>query len=138
IVLDPAGSPFGPTMAALGTLNPDGTGNPLNWAAPVTEAPTVGTTETWEINNFTEDAHPVHVHLVQFQVVDRTGVDGVVRGPEPWETGFTDTVIAYPGEVTRIRARFDIAGLFVWHCHILEHEDNEMMRPYRVMPAPGP
>ena len=57
---------------------------------------------------------------------------GAARPPEAWETGFKDTVIAYPGEITRIKARFDKAGLFVWHCHIVEHEDNEMMRPYRV------
>ena len=50
--------------------------------------------------------------------------------------GFKDTVIVYPGEFTQIKARFDTPGLFVWHCHILEHEDNEMMRPYRVGPAP--
>ena len=59
-------------------------------------------------------------------------------GPEPWETGFKDTVIAYPGQVTRLRLRFDTAGQFVWHCHIVEHEDNEMMRPYRIGPVqPG-
>jgi FtsP/CotA-like multicopper oxidase with cupredoxin domain len=52
--------------------------------------------------------------------------------PEPWETGFKDTVIALPGEITRIKARFDIAGRYVWHCHIIDHEDNEMIRPYQV------
>ena len=52
--------------------------------------------------------------------------------PLPGETGFKDTVISYPGEITRVQARFDKAGLFVWHCHIVEHEDNEMMRPYEV------
>ena len=63
---------------------------------------------------------------------------GTVEPPEPWETGFKDTVIAYPGQVTRIRARFGTAGQFVWHCHIVEHEDNEMMRPYRIgPPQPG-
>lgn len=56
-----------------------------------------------------------------------------VRGPETWETGFKDTVIAYPGEVTRVLARFDRPGRFVWHCHIVEHEDNEMMRPFDVV-----
>jgi len=50
----------------------------------------------------------------------------------PRETGWKDTVISYPGEITRIKARFDKKGLYVWHCHIVEHEDNEMMRPYRV------
>ncbi|MBB5347825.1 multicopper oxidase domain-containing protein [Desulfoprunum benzoelyticum] len=58
--------------------------------------------------------------------------------PEPWETGFKDTVVAYPGQVTRIRAQFNNPGQFVWHCHIVEHEDNEMMRPYRIGPEqPG-
>jgi spore coat protein A len=52
--------------------------------------------------------------------------------PEAWEAGFKDTVVAYPGQVTRIKATFDIAGRYVWHCHIVDHEDNEMMRPYRV------
>jgi FtsP/CotA-like multicopper oxidase with cupredoxin domain len=55
-----------------------------------------------------------------------------------WETGFKDTVISYPGEVTRVRGRFDVGGLFVWHCHIVEHEDNEMMRPYAIGPIPSP
>jgi FtsP/CotA-like multicopper oxidase with cupredoxin domain len=57
---------------------------------------------------------------------------GDPRPPEEWENGLKDTVIAYPGEVTRIRAKFDVPGQFVWHCHIVEHEDNEMMRPYRI------
>ena len=54
--------------------------------------------------------------------------------PEPWETGFKDMVIAYPGQVTRLKSIFDIPGQFVWHCHIVEHEDNEMMRPLQVGP----
>jgi FtsP/CotA-like multicopper oxidase with cupredoxin domain len=71
--------------------------------------------------------------MVQFQVVNRQMIpNGATYSPEPWETGFKDTVIAYPGQITRIKARFDISGLFVWHCHIVEHEDNDMMRPYRV------
>jgi len=57
--------------------------------------------------------------------------------PESWETGFKDTVTAYPGQVTRVRAKFDNPGQFVWHCHIVEHEDNEMMRPFRVGPPQG-
>jgi FtsP/CotA-like multicopper oxidase with cupredoxin domain len=60
------------------------------------------------------------------------------RPPEPWERGFKDTVTAYPGEVTRVRATFATSGQHVWHCHIVEHEDNEMMRPYRIGPVqPG-
>jgi FtsP/CotA-like multicopper oxidase with cupredoxin domain len=57
---------------------------------------------------------------------------GDTLGPEPWESGTKDTVIAYPGQVTRLRATFDVKGLFVWHCHIVSHEDHEMMRPFRV------
>ena len=116
-----------------------------------TENPALGTTEMWEFYNATADAHPMHVHEVLFEVVDRQPIvvdeasetfevlsGSTPRPPEPWETGFKDTVIAYPGEVTRIRAKFDKAGQFVWHCHIVEHEDNEMMRLYRVGPEqPG-
>jgi FtsP/CotA-like multicopper oxidase with cupredoxin domain len=104
----------------------------------VTENPTLGDTEDWEIYNFTADAHPIHLHLVRFEVLGRTLFDGSPSpngNPQPWETGFKDTVLAYPGEITTIRARFDIVGLYVWHCHIVEHEDNEMMRPY-VVSAP--
>ena len=71
-------------------------------------------------------------------VAGRSSWIGAVTPPEPWETGFKDTVIAYPGQVTRVRAQFDTPGQFVWHCHIVEHEDNEMMRPYRIGPEqPG-
>jgi len=124
----------GPREAELGTL--DEAGNPviLGWDHPITENPAFGATEVWEIHNFTEDAHPIHIHEVQFQVVDRQPFDGGPRPPESWEAGYKDTVIAYPEEITRVKALFDLAGLYVWHCHILEHEDNEMMRPYRVGP----
>lgn len=165
--------PFGPTAALLGTVAGDAasgfSGVPLTWTdtsgtsalvkvftksdgtpvyAPVTETPRVNDVEVWEIFNFTADAHPIHVHLVEFEVVDRQSLtvddEGVAtqpakfvgppRPPESWETGTKDTVIAFPGEVTRIQAKFDIAGLYVWHCHIVEHEDNEMMRPYAAIP----
>ncbi len=124
----------GPREAELGTL--DEAGNPviLGWDHPITENPAFGATEVWEIHNFTEDAHPIHIHEVQFQVVDRQPFEGGPRPPESWEAGYKDTVIAYPDEITRVKALFDLAGLYVWHCHILEHEDNEMMRPYRVGP----
>jgi len=121
-----------PAMAMLGTVNPDGTGNPLHWMDAVTERPALNATEVWELHNFTEDAHPIHVHLVQFEVLSRQPFDGVARPPQPWETGTKDTVVALPGEITRIKAKFDREGLFVWHCHIIDHEDNEMMRPYQV------
>jgi len=131
LVLDAGGEPFGPTAALLGTLDDDGDPLPRLWEDGITEDPALGATEVWELHNFTMDAHPIHIHLVQFEVVERE-LAGVVRPPEVWETGLKDTVIAYPGEITRVKARFDVPGRFVWHCHILEHEDNEMMRPYCV------
>ena len=133
--------PFGPREAVLGTVIVDPDTEmfmpmPMEWMHKITENPDVGATEIWEIHNFTMDAHPIHIHQVQFEVVDRVDMDGVVRGPELWETGLKDTVIAYPDEVTRVKATFDLPGLYVWHCHIVEHEDNEMMRPFFVGPMP--
>lgn len=139
----------GPVAAILGSFNPStGANMPMRWMDPVTETPTLGDVEVWEIHNFTVDAHPMHIHEVQFEVVDRevltsdspkAVVDNgdlqnasQVFGPEPWEVGLKDTVIAYPGEITRVKVKFDNPGLFVWHCHIVEHEDNEMMRPLFV------
>jgi spore coat protein A len=136
VVLDcEGGEPFGPKAALLGTLA-GGAGVPLNWDDPITENPVVGATEVWELHNFTEDAHPIHIHEILFEVVNREEIEtGSVRGPEPWEAGARkDTVIAYPDEITRVKATYDRAGLFVWHCHIVEHEDHEMMRPYRIGP----
>jgi bilirubin oxidase len=134
----------GPRAALLGTVQLAGApeGVVLRWEDPISENPATGATEVWEIYNFTEDAHPIHIHEVQFEVVNReifdpeVGVPGTVRLPEAWETGTKDTVIAYPGEITRVKALFDLPGLFVWHCHIVEHEDHEMMRPYAVGTPP--
>ncbi|GAA1420172.1 multicopper oxidase family protein [Catellatospora coxensis] len=114
----------------LGTVGPDGHAMPMHWDHPITENPELNATEIWELHNFSQDAHPIHLHLVQFEILGR-GVDGR-RPPEPGERGTKDTVIALPGEITRVKATFDLAGRYVWHCHLLEHEDNEMMRPYRV------
>ena len=142
----------GPAAAMLGTVDSDGNTEHKMWADPVSENPNVGDTEVWELYNTTADAHPMHIHEVVFEVMNREGLvldddgeveapiqlDGNVRPREPWETGFKDTVIAYPGEVTRVKAKFISPGQFVWHCHIVEHEDNEMMRPYRIgPPQPG-
>jgi spore coat protein A len=146
----------GPVEAVLGTVAGDpnvapGVWAKRLWADPITENPAVGATEIWEIYNATGDAHPMHIHEIVFEVVDRQDIlvdevtqeVQVVSGslpipPEAWETGFKDTVIAYPGQVTRVRAQFNTPGQFVWHCHIVEHEDNEMMRPFRIGPVqPG-
>ncbi len=136
IVLDCAeGEEFGPTAALLGTY--DGSSHTRKWADLITENPDLDSTEQWEIHNFTEDAHPIHIHQVHFQVVSREDNGGNLRRPEAWETGYKDTVIAYPGEITRVKAKFDLPGYYVWHCHIVEHEDNEMMRPFHVGPIPS-
>jgi bilirubin oxidase len=136
VSLNEAGSTFpgfdGPVAALLGTMN-GGTPTPLGWADPITEQVAVGDVEEWAMHNFTEDAHPIHIHEIQFEVVNRESImSGEVFGPESWETGLKDTVVAYPEQITRVKAHYDRAGLFVWHCHIVEHEDNEMMRPYRI------
>jgi spore coat protein A len=140
----------GPTEAVLGTVE-SGVWVERTWSEAVTENPDTGATELWEMYNTTGDAHPMHIHEIVFEVVNRQDLvleneevaepiqlDGDPIAAEPWETGYKDTVIAYPGQVTRVRARFEKAGQYVWHCHIVEHEDNEMMRPYRIGPAqPG-
>jgi spore coat protein A len=129
----------------------------LHWSDPVTENPRAGTTEIWNLVNTTGDAHPIHIHLVEFQVLERQRfaqnawanthnlvLQGHAQAPAPNERpAGKDTVIAYPGMVTKVIARFDLpTGTvvtpgqrfhYVWHCHILEHEDNEMMRPYDVI-----
>jgi spore coat protein A len=139
----------GPAEALLGVVDDTGTTVAKKWMEPVTENPAVGATEVWEYYNTTADAHPMHIHEVTFQVVNRQSLvldaegevalpiqlTGGPRPPESWESGWKDTVIAYPGEVTRLRLRFTNPGQFVWHCHIVEHEDNEMMRPYRIGPV---
>ena len=142
----------GPAEAILGHVDADDMPMHQMWMDAVTENPQVGDTEVWEFYNFTADAHPMHVHEVVFEVVNRQALEineegetatpvqfaGDPRPSEAWESGFKDTVIAYPGEVTRVRAQFNTPGQFVWHCHIVEHEDNEMMRPYRIGPVqPG-
>jgi FtsP/CotA-like multicopper oxidase with cupredoxin domain len=125
------GVPFGPKEAVLG-VNGSGGGIVQLWDDPIAQNPQVNDIETWEMWNWSADGHPIHLHLVKFEVVNREIIGGAVRPPEPWEMGWKDTVIAYPGEITRVKAKFDIPGLYVWHCHILSHEDNEMMVPYCV------
>jgi len=140
-----------PAETRLGTVEFDvnGIGNwtARRWEDPITENPEVGSTEVWELYNATGDAHPMHIHEVFFEVMNRQDIFvdetaqqvRVVPGSQPqppplWERGLKDTVIAYPNQVTRVRMTFKSAGQFVWHCHIVEHEDNEMMRPYRIGP----
>lgn len=118
------------------------------FTAPVTETPEYETVEEWEIYNTTADAHPIHLHLVHFQVINtqkfntRKFVEGdpssiqLIGQPKPpseENAGRKDTFVVYPGEVARVKALFDKEGLYVWHCHILSHEDYDMMRPFEVI-----
>ena len=123
--------------------------NASHWMMPITEKPVLNSTEIWTFINPTDDSHPIHLHLVRFQILDRQRYEpwtyqttgklkftGPVVPPEPNEAGWKDTVRADPKMVTRIIVRFEgFVGRYVWHCHILEHEDNEMMRPYEVIAA---
>ena len=129
---------------------------------PITENPAVGDTEIWEFYNTTADAHPIHMHLVDFRIINRqkfsgtitpkTNSDGSLGGamdeasvrllgrpriPQREERGKKDTAKMFPGEVTRVIAKFTRPGEYLYHCHILSHEDHEMMRPYYVGPVPA-
>lgn len=138
------------TLGEIDDLRGDSVTMLLNntpWHAPITEKPVLNSTEIWNLMNLTDDAHPIHIHLVRFQILDRRRFDafayqnqnvlrftGDVTAPDPQELGWKDTVRADPSMMTRIVIPFvGYAGRYVWHCHILEHEDNEMMRPYEVL-----
>ena len=151
--------------------------NGYHYTDPTTDFVKLGTTETWRWINLTVDAHPMHMHLVTFQVVNRQQFDvetykadwkkylesgrdpglkpklgtylipGTITPPTPEEMGYKDTVKSPPGYVTRTRAKFTLPwtaqadynsktksfGTWVYHCHILEHEENDMMRPFEVV-----
>jgi FtsP/CotA-like multicopper oxidase with cupredoxin domain len=162
---------FGRLQPLLGYLDEaDGLFKGVAWHMPTTENPQLHSTEVWEIYNFTGDAHPVHLHLVNFEVLSRrkitfeengtlpviqhNGAEGVhpkvvnvqkVRGSAGKVTlgpadGYVentpkDMVTALPAQVTRIKATFDKPGRYVWHCHILSHEDHEMMRVLHIGPG---
>jgi spore coat protein A len=122
--------------------------NAAHWNMPITEKPELDSVEIWSLLNLTDDSHPIHLHLVRFQILDRRPFDSLAYQmkkelrftgppvpPDPTEAGWKDTVRADAQSVTRIIARFEgYPGRYIWHCHILEHEDNEMMRPYEVLP----
>ena len=176
-----------PTVTRVMTLNEMMQGdspigallNGMDFHMPATEYPALGTTEMWEIVNMTGDTHPIHLHLVQFQMLNRQKInvkryehafmdanpempahtyvpvppDSYLKGkptpPDANERGWKDTFRMNPGEVTRILVRwspqddspsfaFDATAEpgYVWHCHILEHEENDMMRPFHLVAAP--
>jgi spore coat protein A len=121
--------------------------NGARWHDPVTETPALGSVEIWELVNLTEDIHPIHLHMVRFQILERQPFDadtynshgtmrltGRAAAPAPQDAGWKDTVRAESGFITRIIIRFDgYAGRYLWHCHLLEHAANEMMRPFVVI-----
>jgi spore coat protein A len=137
---------FGRLKPSLGTVD----NGAMDYMQEPTEMPLQGTTEIWEIYNETMDAHPIHLHAVTMQIIDRrkfTATIDPINGkptnitlvgnpilPPADEKGWKDTYVMYPGEVTRVIATFNLPGMYVWHCHILSHEDNEMMRPLHIMP----
>jgi spore coat protein A len=118
------------------------------FADPITEDPSSSSLEIWEFVNTTKDAHPIHLHTVHFQLLNRHRFDsrlqqqtsqlvliGEAIPPPPEESGWKDTIPCPPGQVTRILVPFGAEpGRFVWHCHTPEHEDNEMMRPFLIRP----
>jgi spore coat protein A len=141
----------------------------LSFSQSPTETPTAGTTEVWEFWNTTVDAHPMHMHLVKFRLLNRelfgpsklstdsnggamaevkpmvngwTGsrllpdmvqLSGLPVAAPADEQGWKDTILCYPGEVTRVMMKFDRPGKYVYHCHILSHEEHDMMRWYEVV-----
>ena len=116
--------------------------NDLMWD-DITEYPVLGTTEIWTWHNQSGISHPMHMHLVSFQILDRQAIndatglpEGPIIQPEASEKGLKDTAHSPPGYRTRVIARFDgFTGKYPYHCHILEHEDHEMMRQFEVRPC---
>jgi spore coat protein A len=151
---------YGRLLPSLGTAEKGA----LGFLDEITENPDFKATEVWEIYNTTPDAHPIHLHLVHFKVIntqkfnlkksfygdkdseeeeneENTGnysieLLGQPKPPEAENAGRKDTFIVYPGEVARVKAYFDKEGEYVWHCHILSHEDHDMMRPFYVGDIP--
>jgi spore coat protein A, manganese oxidase len=108
------------------------------WEDAITEIMQLGELEIWEITNTTGDDHPIHLHLEAFQLLGRRDASGPEIPLEEHERGWEDTLTIPNGQVVRLMVKYEtFAGTFVWHCHILEHEDNEMMRPLRI-DAPEP
>jgi FtsP/CotA-like multicopper oxidase with cupredoxin domain len=170
---------FGRLQPLLGTVGNDLSGTNVatayTWFQPTTETPAFDSTEIWEIYNFTADAHPIHLHLVNFEILDRkdfeydiTGTQTTLQhngttgeapeisnirnlidvsvGSEYFEDAPKDMVTSLPGDpegapptgqMVRIKAHFNKSGRYVWHCHILSHEDHEMMRVLQVGEALG-
>jgi FtsP/CotA-like multicopper oxidase with cupredoxin domain len=160
---------YGRLQPLLGTVEDDlSAATAFTWFQETTETPILDSTEYWDIYNFTGDAHPIHLHLVNFETQFRKEITFVADEENPQlveqhngkfgtvaaisnivegnyinlgpgdgyvETSKKDMVTALPEQVTRIKATFDKPGRYVWHCHILSHEDHEMMRVLQVEPG---
>jgi spore coat protein A, manganese oxidase len=164
---------FGRLIQTLGTVDPQGNNNQglptwgIPYMMPPTETTAVGSTEVWQIANLTGDTHPIHIHLVNAQLIQRqdftfdplqpnisiTPVPGTVTGPDPDEIGWKETIRMNPSQITTVIMKFDLPKVpftvlpsirdginygneYVWHCHILEHEEHDMMRPLVVTGPP--
>jgi spore coat protein A len=158
ILLGEGSDEYGRIMPLLGTYDPTGVNNhgTLGFNDPATETPQLGSNEVWEFWNTTVDSHPVHIHLVKFRILSRQAFTGTIVNTamnngwtgvqlQPgarlnrramtvpaFENGWKDTVICPPGQVTRVLMSFNRPGKFVYHCHILSHEEHDMMRWFVV------
>jgi FtsP/CotA-like multicopper oxidase with cupredoxin domain len=145
----PGSEPFGPRIDMLGQVAA-GTPVPYHWADPISQTPTQNQVQVWDVYNYTPDSHPIHLHGTRFQVIERENLvigsdgvkaaipavgTGVIYPRLATEAGYKDMVDALPRQRVRLAASFAHTGLYQWHCHISEHEDNEMMLPLCVVPA---
>jgi spore coat protein A len=135
----------------------DAIGNPQRmlldnrrWHDAVTESARLGSIEIWSLVNGTDDDHPIHLHQVRFQILERQSIQdftymnptevryaGPPVPPAPREAGWKDTARIAAGMATRLIVQFEgFAGRYMWHCHLAEHGENEMMRPMDILAAP--
>jgi spore coat protein A len=143
---------YGRIMPLIGTVA-DGT---KRYQDPPDIFPTLGSTEVWEFWNSTADSHPIHMHLVRFRAINRQAFKGKIQEkllsngwagvkfsappeattdpvPAPaGEQGWKDTIVCPPGFITRVLVNFTRPGKYVYHCHILGHEEHDMMRWFEV------
>jgi bilirubin oxidase len=124
----------------LGSLDAAGVNHLELWSDPISQTVTNGDTALWEVWNMpgVGGGHALHIHLVEFQIKEREQLDangqptGTLIPLRPWELGEKDTHFAPPRSITRFIAPFDHVSRFIYHCHFVDHEDHEMMRPFRV------
>jgi FtsP/CotA-like multicopper oxidase with cupredoxin domain len=161
LTLNESFDPNGRLLQTLGTnvaLNMAAFAFGRPYMSAATETPVAGSTEVWQIANTTGDTHPIHFHLVNVQILSRQPFNvgkyagtpiyaGPARNPDPTERGWKETVRTHPGEVTTVIMKFDLPSVpftvpssprtggaeYMWHCHILEHEEHDMMRPMVVI-----